>query len=140
AGPRIDVERASVRSRAWVERQMVPTVMVASQTRIVECAVNADADRAIGVPGLVVIPHDPAEVWNVASALGAPCVSAWLLRRSVGTGMSTDALRPTAPLLSSVPTPTDAQAWESAAALARRLSSTDEPTETAWLDYARTAD
>lgn len=138
--PRLLVDRVTDSAVAWVQRQLAPSVLVASQTRIVECVVDETGDLVVGVPGLAVIPHDPDDLWPLAAALAAPCVSAWLLRQSVGTGMSTDALRPTAPLLSRLPVPADTVAWTRAADAARRLTTSANPSEAAWAEFARLAD
>lgn len=136
--PRVEPDRATPRAAAWVRRQWRPSVLVASQTRIVECVADTAGEWVIGVPGVAIVPHDAEHVWHVAAAVAAPCVSAWMLRRSVGTGMSGDALRPSGPLVASVPLPVDAAAWDRAAALARAVSST--PTTQAWLEFGEAAD
>lgn len=137
--PRIDVDRAADRARAWVAAQRVPSVLIASQTKILECLADPDGHLVVGVPGLVVIPGDPDDLWRIAAALSAPCVSAWLLRQTVGTGLSGDACRPTAPLLTGLPLPADVDAWNDAAQHVRLLASGGEDLET-WRAFAQRAD
>lgn len=119
--PTVDVASVAGRAAAWVDAQHGPTLLVATQTRVLEAVADPDDRLVAGVPVIVVRPHDPAELWHLAAALHAPCVSAWMLHRTVGTGLSADTCRPTADLVGRIPLPDDADVWDRAARLARDL-------------------
>lgn len=118
--PRVDVGALSGRAARWAALQSGPKVIVATQTRVLECLPDPDGAFFGSVPAIVVRPHDPADVWRVAAALHAPIASAWALRELAGTGRSADSCRPTAALLASLPLPSDRAAWDVAAVLAER--------------------
>ncbi len=116
------VAEADLEGRAaqWAARTRRPKVLVASQARVLEVAVDADGSWLPGVPLVAAVPHDPGDLWALAAALAAPPVVAWAATRVAGTGRSPGSLRVGAPLLRSVPLPVDADAWrEGAAALER---------------------
>lgn len=139
--PRLDLDRVEERARAWVQDQLVPSVLVASQTRVLECLPDPDGGLVVGVPGIAVIPRDSDHLWRVTAVLAAPCVSAWMLRHTSGTGLSGDACRPTAPLLSALPLPVDEDRWDEAATRARRI--VNAPTTAdgdEWRAFGRAAD
>ncbi len=116
--PVVDVDALEGRAATWVERTAAPKVVVATQTKVVEAAVDAEGRFVPGVP-LVVVRPDPARLWHTAAALASPAVSAWLFHRSAGSGLSTRALRVSAPLLRDVPLPPDDTAWDEGAAAFR---------------------
>ena len=120
--PRVDVDRADGRGARWVASQAGPKLLVATQTRVLEAVVDPGGDLVGSVPVIVVAPRDPAGLWRLAAAVHAPAVSAWCMRRCAGTALSTDACKPTAELLSSVPLPADEQAWDDAASVARAVA------------------
>ncbi len=121
--PRVDPTRLAGRSAAWVSRQGGPTVLVATQTRVLEAVADADGELVASVPALVVVPHDPADLWHLLAALAAPSASVRVARAAAGTGLSRDACRPTPALLGGLPVPGgpagDAVAAELAALHAR---------------------
>jgi len=118
--PRVDVGVLSGRAARWAALQAGPKVLVATQTRVLECVPDPDGALFGSVPAIVVRPHDPEDLWRVVAALHAPAASAWALRQHAGTGRSADTCRPTAALLASLPLPADPVAWDDAAGLAER--------------------
>lgn len=122
ARPVVDAARLEGRAARWAEVQAGPKVLVATQTRVLEAVADPDGELLGSVPVLCVRPHDPADLWHVLAALLAPAASAWLLRRSAGTALSTDACRPTAALLAGLPLPSDRAGWDRAAEAARCVS------------------
>ena len=135
--PHVDVGALEGRAKRWVDVQAGPKLLVASQTRVIEAAVDRDGSFVGSVPVVVVRPHDPERLWHVAAALHAPAVTAWLLRRTAGTALAPDACKPTAAALTDLPLPTDSAAWDDAAVLARSLAETDGGD---WAAFARAAD
>jgi hypothetical protein len=99
----------------WVERTRRPKVVVATQTRTLEPAVDVDGAWVPSVPALAVVPHDPDDLWHLGAALAAPAATAWLARRAAGTGLERAAVRVSGPGLSALPLPSDRTAWDRAA-------------------------
>lgn len=122
AHPTIDVDALDGRAERWVRLQANPKLLVATQTRVLEAAVDAAGDLVGSVPVIVVRPRDPGDLWRLAAAIHAPVTSAWMLRRSAGTALSNDACKPTAALLADLPLPTDLTAWDDAAAVAEAVA------------------
>lgn len=136
SAPAVDVAAVTGRARRWLDAQAGAKLIIATQTKVVEAVVDTEGDMVAGVPAIVVRPHDPAEVWKLAAALHAPVVSAWMLRRSAGTALSSDACKPTAALVAQVPLPTDRAAVAEASALARRIAAGDDES---WAEFGSIA-
>ncbi|MGH9113348.1 MAG: N-6 DNA methylase [Acidimicrobiales bacterium] len=103
-------------ARRWVERTRVPKLVVATQTRVLETAVDDAGAWVPSVPVLSVVPHARQDVWRLAAALAAPASTAWLMRRAPGTALARGALKVAAPDLLDLPLPTDERAWDDATA------------------------
>jgi hypothetical protein len=109
-------------ARRWVERTRGPKLLVASQTPVIEAAVDAGGAWVPSVPVLAVLPTGPERPWRLAAAVLAPAATAWLARRAPGTGMERGVLRVAAPDLAALPLPVDDLAWDDAAAALRALA------------------
>jgi N-6 DNA Methylase len=124
--PVVDLtELDSVGGRAaqrWVARARVPKLLVATQTRVVEAAVDASGSWVPSVPVVAVVPHDPTDLWRLAAAVASPAATAWLLGRAPGTALARDAIKVAAPDLLALPLPADRGAWDEAAAAARAVT------------------
>jgi hypothetical protein len=115
AAPRVDVAGLTPKLQAWARSRLVPKVLVASQTRVIEAAVDERGEWLASVPVVSVIPHVPADVWRVGALLTSPVASAWLANRRLGSGLSPSAIRVTASDLAQLPLPQDANTWRAAA-------------------------
>jgi hypothetical protein len=109
-------------ARRWVARARVPKLLVATQTRVVEAAVDPAGSWVPSVPVVAVVPHDPADLWRVAAAVASPAATAWLLGRAPGTALAREAIKVAAPDLLALPLPADRGAWDEAAAAARAVT------------------
>ena len=142
--PAVDPAQVVKRAKRWVEVQRAPKVIVASQTKVLEAVVDRDGSLVAGVPAIVVVPDDGDDVWRVAAMLHAPAVSAWMLRRALGTGLSAGSLKPTGALVGALPIPTDTRRWDDAATLARALAENDagdtEDARARWREFGAVAD
>jgi hypothetical protein len=116
----------SHKARRWVARTRVPKLVVATQTRVLEPAVDVAGSWVPSVPMLAVVPHDPGSLWRLAAAVASPAATAWLHRRAPGTALARGALKVAASDLSALPLPADAAALDEAAAAVRVLVT--EPT------------
>jgi hypothetical protein len=124
--PAVDLDRldaeGTTAARRWVDRTRRPKLVVATQTRVVEVAVDEGGTWVPSVPALAVVPADPGDpddLWALAAALASPAATAWLLRRAPGAALGRGALKVAARDLAELPLPTDAVAWADATAAFR---------------------
>jgi SAM-dependent methyltransferase len=104
--PRVDVDRLSGRFRSWAERKLVPKVLVANQTRVVEAVADHAGAWLPGVPVSAVTPRrQAATVAELAAVLTSPVASTVAWQIAAGTGLSTRTVRLGPALLSAVPWP-----------------------------------
>jgi hypothetical protein len=117
--PGVDPAALPAGLRGWVEARLVPKVLVATQTKVVEAVADPEGDLVPVTPVVAVVPHDPADVPRLAAALTAPVVTAWALATFGGSALSADAIKLAARQVLAAPLPADAAAWaEATAALA----------------------
>jgi hypothetical protein len=128
--PVVDADRlagAPAVARRWVARTASPKIVVATQTRVLEAAVDTGGTWVPSVPALAVVPHDPGDLWRLAAAVLAPAATAWLAHRAVGTALDRAALKVAKPDLTALPLPADADAWEAAASALRAFAAEPGP-------------
>jgi SAM-dependent methyltransferase len=93
ARPRVERSRLDPAMRRWADRLMVPKVLVANQTRVIEAVADAGGRWLPGVPVITARPATPAGVWPLAAVLTSPVATAWAWHRAAGTGLSARTLR-----------------------------------------------
>lgn len=124
--PRVDISKApSEACERWLKERLRPKLLVATQTRVVECLADPDGDLVPSTPLLVVNPLDEAKIWMIAAALSSPAVSAWAAAEAAGSGLAAGTVRLRANQLATAPLPIDESAWTCGAEVARGLSSGD---------------
>ena len=124
--PWVDLGRLSPRIRRWVDGRLVPKVVVAPQTSVIEAAVDESGSWVPCTP-LVTLRTTPDLLWPVAAVLLAPPVSALAHRLGAGTGLGRDVVRLNVRQVAALPQPVDDEAWRrGAAAVARASEATDE--------------
>jgi hypothetical protein len=115
--PVVDVDGltrdGTARVAAWVAGRRRPKVLLATQTKVLEAAVDAAGDWVPSVPVVSVEPHDPADVWRVGAVLCSPSASAWAATTYLGAGLSPGAVKLSASQVLEVPLP--ARRWDAAA-------------------------
>ena len=117
--PRVDLDRLDDDMVRWAQRRLVPKVLVANQTRIVEAVCDPGGEWLPAVPVLGVYPtgahwdderRRPADelvstAWEIAAVLTSSVASAWLWHRGAGTGLSVDSIRLSPVTLGELPWP-----------------------------------
>jgi len=117
--PRVDLARLDDDMVRWARRRLVPKVLVANQTRIVEAVCDPKGDWLPAVPVLGVYPSGAhwddggrrsegelaASAGEIAAVLTSPVASVWLWHRGAGTGLSADAIRLSPVTLGALPWP-----------------------------------
>ncbi len=110
----------------WVSERLVPKVLVATQTKVVECFPDPEGLLVPSVP-VVAVECDPADVYRIAAALSSPPVSAWAMRRAAGSALSNNALKLSAKQVLAVPLPIVEAEWVKGAELVARFVNGDGP-------------
>lgn len=108
------VAAAGGRAAAWVSSTAGPKVVVASQTRVGEAAVDEAGTWVASTP-TVVVRSDPDRLWEVAAVVCSPVAAGVLLGVGAGGGRSADAIRPTVASVLDLPLPVDGEAWRTGA-------------------------
>jgi hypothetical protein len=97
----------------WAAARLVPKLVVASQTKVIEVALDT-AGRVIPSPPTISVEAAAEELPRLLAVLLAPATTAWLHRRAAGTGLAPDALRVSVADLVDVPLPGDEAPWQAA--------------------------
>ncbi len=105
AAPRVDLTRLTPALQGWAARRLVPKVLVASQTKVIEAVADPDGAWLPGVPVVTVAPRAVSAVWPIAAVLTSPVASAWVAAQMAGSGMSAAAVRVPAGVLARLPMP-----------------------------------
>ena len=106
--PRVDRSRLAPFMQRWADRCLVPKVLVATQTKVLEAVVDEDGAWLPAVPVIRLVPHlniDPVSVWEVAAVLTSPVASALIAGQSVGSGLSATTVRVSQRTLGALPWP-----------------------------------
>ncbi|MEO6125558.1 MAG: N-6 DNA methylase [Ilumatobacteraceae bacterium] len=77
----------------WADRCLVPKVLVATQTRVLEAVADPDGGWLPAVPVIRVVPTEPSDVWTIAAVLTSPVASVLIAEQSVGSGLSAATVR-----------------------------------------------
>lgn len=105
ARPTVDVARLDGRFVTWAERLLVPKVLVAAQTRVIEAVADVDGRWIPGVPVISVIPNGDDDPASIAAVLTSPVASATAWWERAGTGLSPGAMRLSPASVASLPWP-----------------------------------
>jgi hypothetical protein len=95
----------------WAERVLVPKIVVATQTRVVELVVDEAGELWPSVP-VVAVLAPPDRLWPLAAALASPPVSADSLRHHAGTALASDAIKLSAKQILEIGLPAELEPWE----------------------------
>ena len=118
SSPRVDTPALRADGHAsvarWVDDRLVPKLVVATQSSVVETAIDRDGSWVPSTPVVsLVVPPDRLD--HTAAALLAPPVTAWALRRFAGAALVTGAVKLAARQVLELPLPDDGGAWDEAA-------------------------
>jgi hypothetical protein len=105
AAPRVDRTRLAPFMQRWADRCLVPKVLVATQTRVIEAVADAEGAWLPAVPVIRLVPAPWRSVWEVAAVLTSPVASALIAEQSVGSGLSATTMRVSQRTLGALPWP-----------------------------------
>lgn len=121
--PRVDLDvlaRDHPKVARWLERLLVPKVLLATQTPVLEVIADPDGTLVPLTPVLAVLA--PAErVWAVAGLLSAPSISALAAARTLGSGRHHRVVKLAAREVRALPGLGPGRAWDD---VARRAEAT----------------
>lgn len=124
--PRVDVAKLEPRLQQWATEKLRPKLLLATQTKVLEAAVDDRGRFLPSVPVISVTVDDPANLWMLGALLTSPPVTLVAARRHLGAALSTEALKLSASDLLSLPLPADESSWSLAAKhFQRACESTD---------------
>ncbi|MCU0259626.1 MAG: N-6 DNA methylase [Ilumatobacteraceae bacterium] len=103
--PRVDLARLDGRMQAWAARKLVPKVLVATQTRVVEAVVDDAGVWLPAVPVITAVPHDGVDPWAIGAVLTSPLATSHVWWQAAGTGLSGSTVRVRASHLAATPWP-----------------------------------
>lgn len=112
--PRVDVASVEGPLRRWLDERLVPKVVVATQTKVIEAAVDVDGSWVPSTP-VIAVHADPDDLFSVAAALHAPPAAAWAAATFAGTALTAEAIKLSARQVLAVPLPEEGRAWREAA-------------------------
>ncbi|MFN3217553.1 MAG: class I SAM-dependent DNA methyltransferase [Acidimicrobiales bacterium] len=124
ASPAVDIaalERADPTLARWVRARLVPKVLVATQTKVVEAVVDTDG-RWIPSTPVIAVTAAAGRLAHVAAALTSPVVTAAAMGASAGTSLSGNTIKMSARQLLALPTPVDHDAWDEGARLVEAIT------------------
>ncbi len=114
AAPRVPLDRLPAGLRVWAETRLVPKVLVATQTPVIEAAVDETGEWLPSVPVITVTPRSAGDLWRVGAVLTAPAASAWAAATYLGAALTASAIKLSASQLLTLPLPP--RPWDPAAA------------------------
>jgi SAM-dependent methyltransferase len=110
--PRIDLTALDPKMQRWASRRLVPKVLVANQTSIIEAVCDPNGEWLPAVPVIGVYPHVDDGVrsaadaaWGIAAVLTSPIASALVWHHAAGTGLSATSIRLGPAALGAIPWP-----------------------------------
>ena len=111
--PRVELADLSEKLNVWAQSRLVPKVLLATQTRVLEAVVDPTGEFLPSVP-VVTITSDQENLWNLAALLVSPPITLLALRRHLGAALSADALKLSGKDVLSLPLPEGRESWNQA--------------------------
>jgi hypothetical protein len=100
--------------RRWVIDRTTPKVVLATQTKVLEAAVDVDGLWVPSTP-VIAVHTQTEQLFRVAAVLLAPPVSAWASSAYAGVALTSDAIKLSARQVVEIPLPTREEEWALAA-------------------------
>ena len=103
--PRVDRTNLVPFMQRWADRCLVPKVLVATQSRVIEAVVDEAGAWLPAVPVIRLVPNRPESLWEIAAVLTSSVGSALIAEQSVGSGLSSKTVRVSQRTLGLLPWP-----------------------------------
>jgi hypothetical protein len=102
----------------WARSRLVPKILLATQTRVLEVVVDHRGALLPSVP-VITITAEPERLYHVAAVLLSPPVTAWAATEYFGAALASGALKLSAAQVRTLPAPAPSAAWDRAADVVR---------------------
>jgi hypothetical protein len=106
----------------FMAARLVPKVVVATQTRVVEACVDARGAFLPVVPLISVTPRVEVDLWRIAAAILSPVTTIHALERCAGAGLSAGAIKLSASAVRAIELPARGVEWEASAMALRDIA------------------
>ncbi|MCU1360539.1 MAG: hypothetical protein JWN99_1828 [Ilumatobacteraceae bacterium] len=103
AAPRVDLDRLTPKLQRWAQTRLVPKILIANQTTVIEAVVDREG---AWLPSVPVITCTSPDLDRVMDALSSPDAIAWVRHQAAGSGLSAHTVRLSPTLLATIPLPT----------------------------------
>jgi hypothetical protein len=122
--PRVDRARMEREGTLgpWLERRLVPKVLLATQTRVLEAWVDEAGDVVPCIPLVTITPRTGVDLWRLAAAVASPVACVAAMQRHAGAALTVDAIKLSASQVLRLPLPACQHGWERAAAMFKAAS------------------
>ena len=114
----LDRLRESSNLGDWIDERLVPKLLVATQSKVIEVLPDEEGLLLPSVPVITVIPSR-ISLWHAAALLSSPVLTAWSAAHYLGASLSTSAIKLSARQIQELPMPRRSEAWDEAARIAR---------------------
>ena len=114
--PRVRVDDLEDGLRSWSQKRLVPKVLLATQTKVLEAIVDREGTLLPSVP-VITVTTKPEDLYRLAALLVSPPVTLVAAQRHLGAALSSDALKLSAKEVLDLPLPADHAAWDEAGRL-----------------------
>lgn len=98
--PRVALDLLSPALQRWAAQRLVPKILIANQTAVVEAVHDVRGEWLPGVPVITCTTADPERVMAV---LSSPATTEWIHHHAAGSGLGKGTVRLNARLLAGVP-------------------------------------
>lgn len=126
--PRVVLADLDDKLQRWARSRLVPKLLLATQSRVLEVIVDEQGDLLPSVP-VVTITTTPDRLWHVAACISSPPVAAWAFHEYLGTALSVDALKLSPTQVKTLPLPVDDDAWREGSDAFREASNATDSLE-----------
>ncbi len=100
--PRVAVDRLSPALQKWAAARLVPKILIANQTKVIEAVHDVDGEWLPSVPVITCVTQQPERVLTV---LASDAANVWVHQHAAGSGLSATSVRLNPKLLASIPLP-----------------------------------
>ena len=98
--PRVALDRLSPALQRWAHDRLVPKILIANQTKVIEAVHDERGEWLPSVPVITCTTDDPSRVLAV---LSSPAANEWVRHHAAGSGLSANTVRLNPRLLASIP-------------------------------------
>lgn len=100
AAPRVAVDRLTPRLQRWATSRLVPKILIANQTKVIEAVHDPRGEWLPSVPVITCVADDRERVVRV---LASPAATQWVHHHAAGSGLGAGTVRLNPALLAGIP-------------------------------------